>query len=155
MSPFVSGALGAAAFLLLAGVVRRAVWHRRFHHHGGHRRRAFMLRHLFRRLGTRPEQEQVVTAEADAIAAALRDLRQDAFALREDVAALLAAPALDADAVRAALEKRLARAEGLKGRLAEGIARVHAALDPAQRATLAGLVERGPGCRRQHLHAHA
>ena len=133
MSPFVSGALGAAAFLLLAGVVRRAVWHRRFHHHGGHRRRAFMLRHLFRRLGTRPEQEQVVTAEADAIAAALRDLRQDAAALREDVAALLAAPALDADAVRAALEKRLARAEGLKGRLAEGIARVHAALDPRVR----------------------
>lgn len=153
MSPFVSGALGAAAFLLVAGILRRAAWHRRFRH-DGHRRRAFMLRHLFRRLRTRPEQEQVVTAEADALAAAMRELRQDAWALRTDVASLLAAPALDADAVRTALESRLARAEALKGRLAEGLARIHVALDPSQRAALAELVQRGPGCHRRHAHAH-
>jgi Spy/CpxP family protein refolding chaperone len=155
MSPFVSGALGAATFLLLAGIVRRAVWHGRFRHGG--RRRGFMLRHLFRRLRTRPEQEQVVTTEADALAAAMRDLRQDAWALREDVASLLAAPALDAAAVKAALEARLARAEALKARLAEGIARIHAALDPSQRAELAALVQRGPGrrCHGRHAHGHA
>jgi Spy/CpxP family protein refolding chaperone len=154
MSPFVSGALGAAAFLLLAGIVRRAAWHRRFR--GGPRGRAFMLRHLFRRLRTRPEQEQVVTGEADALAAAMRELREDARALRADVAALLAAPTLDAETVRARLESRLARAEALKGRLAEGIARVHATLDPSQRSELAALVQRGPRFHhRRHAHGHA
>jgi uncharacterized membrane protein len=97
----------------------------------------------------------VVTAEADALAAELREVRQDAWALREDLAALLAAPAVDAAAVKTALESRLARAEALKGRLAEGIARIHAALDPSQRAELAALVQRGPGCRGRFAHGHA
>ncbi|BDG03524.1 periplasmic heavy metal sensor [Anaeromyxobacter oryzae] len=149
MSPFVSGALGAVTILLLAGLARRAVWHRRFRRFQGGR--PFLLRGLFRRLGTRPEQEQVVTAEADALAAALGALRGDAVALRTDLAALLAEPALDSARLDAALDARLARLAEVKARLAGALARIHATLDPEQRTRLAELVRSGP--HRRHAHA--
>jgi Spy/CpxP family protein refolding chaperone len=142
MSPFVSGALGALSVLLLAALVRRAVWHRRFRRL---RRGGFVLRGLFHRLGTRPEQEAVVTAEADALAAALADLRGDARALRADLAELLAAPTLDRARLDAALAARLARFDALKARAAEALARIHTTLDPEQRTRLAELVRSGPG----------
>ena len=84
MSPFVSGALGAVTVLLLAGLARRALWHRRLCRHG--RGGPWFLRRVFRRLGTRPEQEQVVTSAADALAAEVRGLGRDARALREELA---------------------------------------------------------------------
>lgn len=142
MSPFFSGVLGAVTVLLLAGIVRRALWHRRFRRGG--RGGPWFLRRLFRRLGTRPEQEQVVSAEADALAAELRSLRQDARELRAEVAELLSGPTLDAAAVSRALEARLAKLDAVKARLAEGLARIHAALEPAQRAELATILRRGP-----------
>ncbi|MGC3999741.1 MAG: periplasmic heavy metal sensor [Anaeromyxobacter sp.] len=155
MSPFVSGALGAATVIVLAGLLRRAAWH---HHHrralGGRRR--FFLRHLFRRIGARPEQEQVISAEADALAAELHALREDARELRAQVAELLSAPTLDAAGVEAALEPRLAKLGAVKARAAEALARVHATLDQRQREALAALVRRGPHghhhghCRRAH-----
>jgi hypothetical protein len=147
MSPFVSGALGALTVLFLAALVRRAVWHGRFRRL---RRGGFVLRGLFYRLGTRPEQEKVVTAEADALAAALADVRGDARALRADLAELLAAPTLDRARLDEALAARLARLEALKARAAEALGRIHATLDPEQRARLAELVRSGPGRRGFH-----
>jgi uncharacterized membrane protein len=142
MSPFVSGVLGAVTVLLVAGLVRRAVWHRRFR---GYRRRGpWFLHRVARRLGARPEQEQVFQAEADAVAGELRGLREEARALRAELAELVAAPALDSAAVSRALEARLARLDGVKARLAEALTRVHAALEPAQRAELAAILRRGP-----------
>ena len=150
MSPFVSGALGAVTVLVLLGLVRRAFWHRHHHRHGGGH---WYLRRVFRRLGTRPEQEQVVAAEADALAAELRALRQDAWTLRSEVAELLAGPALDAQALSRALEARLGKLDSVKARLAEGLARIHASLDPAQRQQLAALLASSPGrCHRWHGH---
>jgi uncharacterized membrane protein len=112
-----------------------------------------MLRRLFQRLGTRPEQEQVMTAEADALAGELRALRDEAHALRAEVADLLAEPALDPARLAAALDARLARLAAVKARLADGIARVHAVLDPSQRTELAALVRAGPrGMHGPHLH---
>lgn len=142
MSPFVSGALGAFAVLLLTGLVRRARWHRRLHRAG---RGPWFLRRLFLRLGTRPEQEAVVSAEADALSQELRSLRQDARALRAEMADLLAAPALDAAAVARVLEPRLLKFDALRARLAEAVSRTHAALDPAQRSRLADLLRGGHG----------
>lgn len=141
MSPFVSGALGAVTVLLLAGLVRRALWSRRFRHgpRGG-----WFLRRLFRRLGTRPEQEQVLTAEAGSLAGELHALRRDARALRAEVADLLAGPTLDPAAVGRALESRWSKLEAVKSRAAEAVARVHATLEPAQRAELAALLRHGP-----------
>ncbi|HEY7723771.1 MAG TPA: periplasmic heavy metal sensor [Anaeromyxobacteraceae bacterium] len=112
----------------------------------------FALRGLFRRLGTRPEQEQAVLGDADALAAEIRALREDGRALREEVAALLEAPALDRAALDAAVAARLAKVDALRGRAAEALARLHAVLDEGQRRTLAGLL-RG-GLRPAHAHAH-
>jgi Spy/CpxP family protein refolding chaperone len=141
---FFAGALGALTVLVTAAVARRAAW-RRFARH-----RRFGARRVLRHIGATPEQERAVLAETDALAEVLRELRGDGRALRGDLADLLAAPALDAAKVTAALEARLARAAEVKRRLAEGIARVHAALGPEQRARLAALVREGPhgGCRR-------
>jgi Spy/CpxP family protein refolding chaperone len=151
MTPFVSGALGALAVLFLAAVLRRAAWrHLR-------RRGPARIGWVLRRIGARPEQERAVRAEAEALSEAFLALRGDARALRGDLAELLAAPALDPARVGEVLDARLARAEALRARLAEAVARVHAALDPAQRDALAALVRHGPhrgGCGRMRG-AHA
>jgi Spy/CpxP family protein refolding chaperone len=137
MTAFLSGAAGALAVLFLAALARRALWRR--WRRGGR----FGARHVLRRIGARPDQEQAVLAETDALAAALRELRGDAFALRDDLAELIASPALDPGRVAAALEARLARARELRARFAEALSRIHATLDPAQRTRLAELVRSG------------
>jgi Spy/CpxP family protein refolding chaperone len=151
MTSFLSGALGAVAILSLAAVARRAAW-RRMRGHGPAR-----LGRLLRRIGARPDQERAVRAELDALSEAFLALRGDARALRGDLADLLAGTELDAARVGAVLEARLARADALRSRLAEAVARIHAALEPAQREALAAMVREGPhrgGCGRLRR-AHA
>jgi len=148
MSPFWSAFLGSLfAFALLALIARARF--RRWRRSGGAPPR-FFVRRLARRLGARPEQEQVLLAEADALAIELRALREDQGALRRELGALLAAPALDLSALDAALAARLARLEALRARLRDGLARFHAVLDEGQRRALGQLVEVGP----RHAHAH-
>jgi uncharacterized membrane protein len=110
---------------------------------------------VLRRIGATPEQERAVLAETDALAEVLSALRRDAGALRADLAELLAAPSLDAARVGAALDARLGRAAELRTRLAEAVARVHAALGPDQRERLAALVREGPHGRCGRRAAHA
>lgn len=151
MSSFLSGALGALAVLLAAGLVRAAAF-RRWRHRGPAR-----AGWLLRRIGATPEQERAVRAELDALSEAFRALRADAHPLRGDLADLIVAPALDAARVAAAIDARLASTAALRTRVAEAIARVHDVLDPVQRERLAALVRHGPrrhGC--GHLRgAHA
>lgn len=142
MNGFALGVLAALALLLVARLVRRALLRRRLGLRVGHPPR-WALRGLFRRLGTRPEQEAVIAAEADALAAELSGLREEGRALREEVAVLLAGPALDAPALEAALASRLERLARLRATAAAGLARVHGALDAAQRERLAALVRGG------------
>jgi uncharacterized membrane protein len=137
MSPFLSGAAGAVTVLLVAGLARRAMWRRWRRGRGG-------ARHVLRRIGATPEQERAVLAETDALAEALHALRADARQLRGDLAEFLAAPALDAARVSATLDARLGRVGELRTRVAEAVARIHAALGPEQRARLAELVRAGP-----------
>jgi uncharacterized membrane protein len=152
MTPYLSGAVGALAVLLVVHTLRRIVWMRRLHRMGG---RAAPLRFLYCRLGTRPEQETVISAEAEALAGELRTLRSELRSVREELADLVAAPAVDAAAVRAAIDARFERLAALRARLAEGLARVHATLDGSQRAALAALVRSGPHGRRcGHSRAH-
>ncbi len=141
MTAFLSGALGALAVLFVLFALRRTAW-RRWRRLGPGR---FGAIHVLRRIGARPEQERAVLAETDALAEALRALRSDATLLRADLADLLAAPALDEGRVAAALDARLGRTAELRARFAAAVARIHAALDPAQRAALADLVRTGPG----------
>ncbi len=148
MNGFLSGAAGALtvilALALAAAVVRRRV---RRHFYGTH----FGIRRVLRRIGARPEQERLVLAETDALAEELRAVRRDAAALRDDLALLFAAPAIDAASVSSALNARLAGLGRLGSRGAEALARIHAALDTEQRARLASLVREGP----RHRCAHA
>jgi uncharacterized membrane protein len=146
MTSLAWGALGALSVLLLAAVLRRAAWRRRFRR-GGPGPRAG-ARFLAARLGARPDQERVLAAEADALAAELSRARADLAGVRDELADLFAAPALDAAAVAAAIDARVARLAAVRARIADGLARVHATLDPPQRARLAELVRAGPHRRR-------
>jgi uncharacterized membrane protein len=146
MSAFLSGALGALAVLaaLALGVRARFAARRRRWRHGVPRRG---LRFLARRIGARPEQEEVLSAEADALARELSALREEARAVRSTLADLLAAPSLDAAALRAALDRPLARLSEVRARVEATFARVHETLEPAQREALAALVRCGPHAR--------
>ncbi len=147
MSPFWSGFLGAIAALFVLGALRRLVFRaafRRFARRGGlHGPRARMV-WLFRRLGAKPEQEQILKAELDALFFDAQELRGEAAGVRAALAKLLAEPALEEAAVSAALEGPLAKLSTLRTRLAGSIARVHASLDPEQRTELAAMVAEGP-----------
>lgn len=150
MSPVLSGALGALAVLFAAGLLRRAVGS--CHAHGLHGRgRRMPLRFLYRRLRTRPDQEKVISGEAEALAEEVRSLRADLRSVRDELADLLAAPTLDAAAIQAAVDARLARIGAIRTRLTAALTTLHATLDPAQRATLAELIRHGP----HHAHRHA
>jgi uncharacterized membrane protein len=142
MHAFVWGALGAVFILFVLGALRRAAWHRYRWRAGP--RGPFMLDRLFRRLGTRPEQEAVLRGEADDLARELAALRGDAHTLRGEVATLLGGPTLDPAAVEATIDRRLANLAKLRARVAAALARVHATLDDAQRARLVALVTAGP-----------
>jgi uncharacterized membrane protein len=148
VTPFFSGALGALTVLVAAAIARRAAW-RRFARGGA----PAGTRRLLRRIGATPEQERAVLAETDALAEVFAAFRRDAGALRVDLADLLAAPSLEPAGVAAALDARLGRATELRTRLAQAIARVHAALGPEQRVRLAALVRAGPHHRCGHARA--
>ncbi len=141
MNSFAWGALGALAVIFALGLVRRLAWGCRFH--WTRARGPYGLRFLFNRLGARPDQEKVISAEADALVSEVRALREDLRTARAELADLVASPALDASAVAAAFDRRLERITAVRVKLAEAIARVHATLDPEQRARLAELLRRG------------
>jgi hypothetical protein len=142
-------ALGVLATLLaialVAGLrIRRWRRHRSRFGAGGPPGR-WMLRRLFRRLGTRPEQEAAIASEADALAVELRTLREDGRALRQEIAGLVGAPSLDGAALDAALSARLERLGTLRARAAAALSRLHAVLDDRQRETLAAMLRGHPG----------
>jgi len=157
MSPFWSGFLGALAALVVLFTLRRilwfAFWRSRWHRHDGSNGRR--LGYLFRRLGTRPDQEVALRAEVESLFAEMSGFRGEVPALRQELATLLAGPSLDEAAVSAALEKPLARLAQLRARAAAAVARIHATLDAAQRERLAELVRAGPyGHHRGHRGRH-
>jgi len=148
MSTFLTAFLGTlAAFALLAFLagLRMRRWRRwRTRMGAGGPPTRFLLRGLFRRLGTRPEQEAAILADADALAAELHALREDGRALREELSALLEAPSLDRVKLDGALSARVQRLDGVRARAAEAIARLHSLLDEGQRRSLSELLKRGP-----------
>ncbi len=152
MSPFVSGALGALALIVTLRLVRRAFFFGRLRRwrRGGR----LPLRHLSRRLGLRPDQEQLLSEEVDALFREGGALRDDWRGARGELAALFSAEALDAAALSAALDQRMARLGEVRARAEAALARIHAALDPAQRARLAELMVSGPGHRHGRFGGH-
>jgi len=98
---------------------------------------------LFSRLATSPAQERVFLDESAKLREDLAHLRADWRAAREELSALLEAAALEPSRVEAVLAARDEGLATLRRRAAEGLARIHAALDDAQRKLLAGAVREG------------
>ncbi len=101
------------------------------------------LRALFARLDTTPGQERVI---ADAIAEArgsLRDSRGELKASRNDLVAALRADHFDPLLLEGTFSRHDERLTAMRAAMVGALARVHEALDPAQRERLAGLVRNG------------
>jgi hypothetical protein len=143
MTNVLIGVLGTLAVLFLA----RLLWRVR-------RRRGVpsgrMLRGLFWRLRTRPEQEQVLVDDARALAAELASLRGGWLELRGELADLVGESSLDAGRLEAALAARMEKLALLRTRAVAALARFHAVLDDSQRRALAEMVRAGP----RHRWAH-
>jgi Spy/CpxP family protein refolding chaperone len=133
--------LGVLAVLRLA----RALVFRHHFRHG----RDFMARRLLRRIDATPEQERAFREELDALRGALHALRSELFDSRAGLARALEADALDAEAAAALFAPALRRLEEARAQAAASLARLHAALAPAQRRQLAALLQRP-----HHLHRH-
>jgi uncharacterized membrane protein len=131
----------AALRLLRAIALRR---------HFGRRGRGFMARRLLRRIDATPEQERLFLEELEALRATMLGLREGASATRQELARALEADTLDATALEAFLAPSLHRLDEAKDRAAQAVARLHAALAPAQRLQLASLVRSPAGLRAHH-----
>ena len=158
MSPFLAGALGALTLLVLARIVRRAFWFAHLHRfrHGG----PLPVKRLARRLDLRPEQADLLSKELSTLWSEASALRHHARGVPAELAALFSAETLDAAAVSAALDERLARLGALRAKAVEALGRLHASLDAGQRERLVALLQRGPGRHGHgrcgnHGHAHA
>ena len=109
---------------------------------GGPRR--WMQRRLFEVLDTTPGQEKVLDE-------VMEDLEKKAWAARDQLrsgrgtfARAVRGEHFDGQAVSEAFDAQQSALEELKKGVREGLARVHEALKPEQRATLAELIEHGP-----------
>jgi uncharacterized membrane protein len=143
MSPFLAGALGALSLFLLARLVRGAFWlgrMRRFRRGG-----PLPVARLARRLGLRPEQTSLLSTELETLWREASALRQEARGVPSELAGLFSAETLDAAAVSAALDARLARLGALRAQAVASLGRLHATLDADQRARVVALLQRGPG----------
>lgn len=114
----------------------------RFHQGGGPRK--WMMRRLSQVLDATPGQEKVIQAALDEVEKAGRAARQAFFDTRAQVAGAVKGERFDAAAVDAAFEKQQAALDEMKKAVKAGLASVHEALNPEQRAIAAELFEHGP-----------
>jgi Spy/CpxP family protein refolding chaperone len=131
-------------FALRQGLRRRrfyAGFHRSFHgrHHGcSAGRRGLSRRHaLLARLQTTPEQEQVLSQAREQLQPVLSRLREEQPLTREQAARSVEAELFDAAALQQRFAQHAALLEELQRTALDALARVHAALEPAQRRELA------------------
>jgi hypothetical protein len=137
--------LGVLAALRL---LRALAFRRHFRRHG----RGFMARRLLRRIDATPEQERLFQEELEALRGQLHGLREALFASRDGLARALESEALDAAAAEALFAPALGRLEEARARAGQSLARLHAALAPAQRLQLATLLRSPAGLRAHHHH---
>lgn len=134
--------------LSLIGFVK--VWkYGRFGHgyrHGGHRR--WMLRRFFEQLDTTPGQEKVVLEvldETERKAWATRDVFRNS---RTSFAQAVRGEHFDGARVDETFAAQQTAIDEMKSTLRGGMAKIHEALNDAQRKALADLIEYGP----RHMH---
>lgn len=124
-------------------------WHDHHHHHHRHERGSGhgWLRFLFRKLDTTPGQEKEIRAAVEELIAKAKELRGEGRTTRNDVARLLRTDSLDETVLGELFSRHDDRLRELHKAFADSLGRVHQALEPAQRETLASLLEssHGPG----------
>lgn len=119
--------------------------------HGNPRR--WMFRRLFQRLDTTPGQEKVILEVADDVEKQVWAAR-DAFAsTRGQFARAMRGEHFEGAAVDEAFARDQAALDEVKKALRAGMAKIHEALRPEQRAAVAELLEmRGGGCGGYGMH---
>lgn len=116
------------------------------HHRHGRMGRVRFMRHLIsRRLGLRPEQAEELDASIEQVRAAMDAARADMTSRRGELAEVLRQDALDGGRLDALLASQEATLHATRDTAVEAFRRLHAKLDPGQRALLADWVARGPG----------
>lgn len=150
MNTVVTSVLVTLGVLALLRLLRAAAFRRHLHHRG----RGFMARRLLRRLDATPEQERLFLEELEALRTAMGGVREGVWSSRQQLAQALEAEAFDAQALDAVFAASLQRLHQVKARAGESIARLHAALAPAQRLQLAAMLRHPSGFRHHHHACH-
>ena len=144
------GFMSLAGLLVVLGQERRAWRHRtpRERHWyapvsvaGWGRHRSRLLRALYRRLDTTTGQEKEIAAAMQIVEDQARRVRDDARSTRSDLAGLLLTESLDEETLAGVLTRHEERLGEVQRAFADAFARIHIALDPEQRATLAGMLD--------------
>jgi Spy/CpxP family protein refolding chaperone len=132
--------------LSLVGLIKVWRWGRYGHRHHGPRR--WMMRRLFEHLDTTPGQEKVIAAALEEVERKAWAAREELFRSRSAFAKAMRGEHFDGATVDAAFDTQQAAVDELKKSARAGLAAIHEALTPEQRARLADLVEFGP----RHMH---
>lgn len=141
--------VGTACLIGLIAMIRRDRWHGR-RWGGGFGPRRFLNR-VFERIDTSPSQEKEIVAAVEQIVAAGRAARPEFEATRHDVARILQEENFDPERVAAVFARHDEQLKKMRDAATAGLAKVHATLDPQQRARLAQMIEeRAFGFRRRH-----
>ncbi len=120
-------------------------WHGRGHHrHGWRSGPRGPLRWLFEKLDTTPGQEKEIAAAVDEFIEQARALKREGKASRDDVARVLRNESLDETQLGELFSRHDDALREVQKAFAGTLGRIHGALDPAQRAKLADLIESGP-----------
>jgi Spy/CpxP family protein refolding chaperone len=116
---------------------------------GGGIGRSFWLRAIFSRLDTTPGQEKEIRSAIEEFRAAARESKDSLAASRSSVAQAVKGEVFDEIAIGDATVKADAATGKVKSALEAALRRIHAVLDPKQRARLAELLEQGPSAFRR------
>lgn len=115
--------------------------------HGGHEHGSGSrgwLRWLSSRLDATPGQEKEIAAAVEEFLAKARDLKREGKTSRDDVARVLRSESLDENALGELFARHDDALREVQKAFAGALGRIHVALEPAQRAKLAELIESAP-----------
>jgi uncharacterized membrane protein len=101
------------------------------------------LRWLSTKLDATPGQEKEIAAAIDELIAKFRELRREGKASRDDVARILRNESFDETAMGELFSRHDDALRELQKAFAGALGRIHAALEPDQRAKLAEMIESG------------
>jgi Spy/CpxP family protein refolding chaperone len=105
--------------------------------------RSMFMNRLFEELDTTPGQEKEIRAAVEEVFDAGHKVKAGMHDIRRDVGEVFRSDELDASLMGDILSKQDDAVDEVRQAMAGGLARIHTALDPEQRARLARWLERG------------